>query len=193
MRHRQWLSAGSMLLGIAVLSVSPDTLAALWNRGGGLIYDDTLHVTWLSDADFAKTSGFDADGKLNWYDARAWADGLVFRGYSDWRLPSSSRNELYVLSQRGDLAGFFTNIHAEWTDSQYWYAEEFNADSAQMFYWTYSRWNAGSKSSPQHAWLLRDGDVAPVPEPSEALMMLTGLGLLGAARSRSRGRARPAD
>jgi hypothetical protein len=62
--------------------------AALFDRGGGLIYDDVLNVTWLQDANYAKSSGYDADGKMNWGDANAWASNLVYGGYSDWRLPS---------------------------------------------------------------------------------------------------------
>ena len=30
--------------------------AALWDRGGGLIYDDVFDITWLQDANYAKTS-----------------------------------------------------------------------------------------------------------------------------------------
>lgn len=65
--------------------------AALHDRGGGLIYDDVLDVTWLQDANYAKTSGYDADGLMNWSDAKTWAAGLSFsdglRTYDDWRLP----------------------------------------------------------------------------------------------------------
>ena len=48
--------------------------AALIDRGafndgfGGsvhLIYDTDLNITWLGDANFAQTSGVDADGKMN--------------------------------------------------------------------------------------------------------------------------------
>lgn len=70
--------------------------AALIDRGGGLIYDTVLDVTWLQDANHAKTSGYDADGKMNWSAAMAWAADLSYtdslRGvtYTDWRLPSTS-------------------------------------------------------------------------------------------------------
>ena len=37
--------------------------AALFDRGGGLIYDNVLDVTWLSDAQYLMTSGADADGR----------------------------------------------------------------------------------------------------------------------------------
>jgi len=68
---------------------------SLIDRGGGFIYDDVLNVTWLTDANYAQTSGYDADGLMTWYTAMAWADGLSLydslRGvtYDDWRLPST--------------------------------------------------------------------------------------------------------
>lgn len=64
--------------------------AALFDRGGGMIYDDALNITWLQDADYAKTSGYDADGLLPWSEAVAWADGLVYGSFSDWRLPGTT-------------------------------------------------------------------------------------------------------
>lgn len=71
----------------AVLLSSIGAHAALHDRGGGLIYDDLLDVTWLQDAG--------ASGELSWTDARAWADQLsVLDGvravvWSDWRLPDT--------------------------------------------------------------------------------------------------------
>jgi hypothetical protein len=62
--------------------------ASLFDRGGGLLYDNVLNITWLADANYAKTSGYSADGLMNWVDANAWADGLSFGGYTDWRLPT---------------------------------------------------------------------------------------------------------
>jgi len=70
--------------------------AALHDRGGGLIYDDVLNVTWLQDANYAKTSGYDADGKMAISDAKAWAGNLSFYDsvrdvvYEDWRLASNT-------------------------------------------------------------------------------------------------------
>lgn len=67
--------------------------AALYDRGGGLIYDDVLNITWLQDANYAKTSGYDADGWMNWHEATEWTASLsyfdVVRNvtWGDWRLP----------------------------------------------------------------------------------------------------------
>ncbi|WP_445372372.1 hypothetical protein ACH518_06945 [Methylomonas sp. HW2-6] len=65
-----------------------DAQAALLDRGGGMLYDTVLNVTWLQDANYANTSGYDADGKMNWYEAMAWAEQLEFGGFGDWRLAS---------------------------------------------------------------------------------------------------------
>jgi hypothetical protein len=52
-------------------------------------YDDTaLNITWLADANHAKTSGYDADGRMTWDEAKTWVDKLVVGAYSDWRLPT---------------------------------------------------------------------------------------------------------
>jgi hypothetical protein len=77
-------------LGLAVaLSVTMGQAgAALHDRGGGMIYDDVLKITWLQDANYAKTSGHDADGRMSWANAKNWADNLVYGGFSDWRLPT---------------------------------------------------------------------------------------------------------
>ena len=61
----------------------------LFDRGNGMIYDSLLDVTWLQDANYAQTSGFDADGRLNWPGAVAWAENLSFGGFDDWRLPTT--------------------------------------------------------------------------------------------------------
>lgn len=68
--------------------------AALFDRGGGLIYDDVLNVTWLQDANYARSSGLNSDGVLLGYQAVSWANNLTYFDsvrnvtYNDWRLPS---------------------------------------------------------------------------------------------------------
>lgn len=58
--------------------------ATLWDRGGGLIYDDVLDSTWLQNANYAATSGYVSnDGYMNWNEAMVWADQLEYRGYDD--------------------------------------------------------------------------------------------------------------
>jgi MYXO-CTERM domain-containing protein len=61
--------------------------AGLVDRGGGMIYDDVLDITWLADMNYATTSNYDSDGRMTWAAANTWANNLVYGGYSDWRLP----------------------------------------------------------------------------------------------------------
>jgi len=59
-------------------------------------YDDVLDITWLKDANFAKTSGYaatgvtgvSADGQMRWSAANTWAGQLQIGLYNDWRLTS---------------------------------------------------------------------------------------------------------
>lgn len=51
-------------------------------------YDTVLNITWLADANYAKTSGFDADGAMTWDKASTWAAGLDYFGTTGWRLPT---------------------------------------------------------------------------------------------------------
>lgn len=67
------------------LNVS-NSQAALIDRGGGLLYDTVLNVTWLQDANYAKTSGYSITGRMSWQGAMQWADSLQVGGFSDWRL-----------------------------------------------------------------------------------------------------------
>ena len=68
--------------------------AALHDRGSGLIYDDVLNLTWLQDANYAKTTGFDADGLMSrsgsfeWIKSLSYFDSIRNVSYQDWRLPS---------------------------------------------------------------------------------------------------------
>jgi hypothetical protein len=86
---RSAVCAALCLLGISNAS------AQLFDRGGGLIYDFDRNITWLADANYAKTSGYDADGRMNWSTANTWAANLVYHDsvrnvdYSDWRLPTA--------------------------------------------------------------------------------------------------------
>ena len=69
--------------------------AQLLNRGGGLIYDTQLKVTWLQDANYARTSGAHPTGRMTFKQARAWAASLAYfdtvRGVTltGWRLPKT--------------------------------------------------------------------------------------------------------
>jgi MYXO-CTERM domain-containing protein len=97
----------------AVTLVTGAAPAALVDRGGGIIYDDVLKITWLQDWNYAglhctDDSGLNPEchvcppdnpgawapwcgeirGAMPWDDARRWAKNLVHGGFDDWRLPA---------------------------------------------------------------------------------------------------------
>jgi len=90
----------SRLITLVFLSITATTASAtLIDRGGGLIYDTVLDVTWLQDANYGAGAAFDngadtTDGLMTWMYAIAWADDLAYvdtvRGvtWTDWRLPT---------------------------------------------------------------------------------------------------------
>jgi hypothetical protein len=90
----------SCLIGVvcaALLSfITVSANAALIDRGGGLIYDTDLNITWLADANYAMTSGYIGtistvynDGRMTQQQAVDWAAQLSFGGFDEWRLPST--------------------------------------------------------------------------------------------------------
>ncbi len=95
-----------------LLAMSGAVRAELLPRAGGMVYDSTLDITWLADMDYARTSGYDADGLMIWDDARRWADGLVFGGYDDWRLPRLNASDT-TCSTFDDVPGFGPQYHGQ--------------------------------------------------------------------------------
>ena len=83
---------------LAGLSLSGAAQATLFDRGGGLIYDTGLNVTWLQNANLAaynhfSVSGIAANGTMNWNTANQWIGAMNtadYLGYSDWRLPTTA-------------------------------------------------------------------------------------------------------
>ena len=81
---------------VCMLILIPDkvSIAAspLESRMGGLaFYDPNLNITWLTDANYAKTSGYDDDGRMSWDEAQIWIGTLNAAnhlGTNNWRLPT---------------------------------------------------------------------------------------------------------
>lgn len=87
----------SRALAVAVLAVGmvPVAHAALQARDldgnaatAEAFYDTDRNITWLADANYAQTSGYDADGYMTWDDSKTWAAQLNINGTMGWRLPT---------------------------------------------------------------------------------------------------------
>lgn len=189
-------AALTLILGISTLAQAetpyPGTLN-LFDRGGGLIYDKDLNITWLKDANYAKTSVYDADGLMNVYVAAGWASGLVYGGYDDWRLPTRTSGEmghLYDTELGNSAGGPLTNTgpFINLQPSAYWTGTSYGSWRWGTYYW-YFDFGSGSESailvgSELYAWAVRDGDVAPVPIPGAILLFAPGLAGIAALKRR---------
>lgn len=60
-------------------------------------YDTSLNITWLADANYANSSGYETIGAsggpnnygfMTWHNAMTWAAGLNINGITGWRLPA---------------------------------------------------------------------------------------------------------
>jgi len=183
-----------VLLIIIILGVSGAANAALVDRGGGLIYDQDLNITWLANAN--------VNGLMTWDTAMTWASNLSYYDsvrnvtYTDWRLPTSDTCGGYnctgsemghlFYTELGGVAGtsiatthnanynLFQNVQSYF----YWSGTEYapDTDYAWIFDFNGGYQDVGVKNDDFYAWAVRPGDVAAVPEP--AAMWLFGSGLL---------------
>ena len=94
MTSKAWMGS----LAVAGMLASGVAQATLVDRGGGLIYDTTLNITWLQNADlgaterFGVTLSFPNSGLMEWPTANAWIQAMNttdYLGYSNWRLPTA--------------------------------------------------------------------------------------------------------
>jgi hypothetical protein len=203
----------NLALAAALMAGTATTHAALVARGGGMVYDTTLNVTWLADWNLAKSSGYDADGAMDWASAKSWADNLVYGGFDDWRLPSalsadgsgacgpafdctselghifyanwgaSSGQDYFQGSNTANLALFGNVQFAYWTGTEY----APDTSSAWFFYEvsTGGFQTYVSKQPELYAVAVRIGDV---PEPPTAALALMGLLTLALAARKRLGR-----
>lgn len=177
--------------------------SALVDRGGGLVYDNVLNVTWLQDASLS--------GPQNWAGAVQWAQDLTFNDpirnvtYSDWRLPTTTN----LFSSIGwDLSGqssemaymFYINLgyspiygdphlypdpsassfFPNFVFRSYWSGTDADTEVPRAWYFHFHTGLQDIDNQTENqsrAWAVRDGDVAAVPIPGAAWLL--GSGLLG--------------
>ena len=172
-RTDRWVAA--LVTPALCLGFVADSQAELIDRGTydgvKLIYDSAQRITWLGDANWAKTSGFDPNGEITWDEARAWAGGLTIGGFSDWRLPITSdetcRGAGCTNSEMGHLfavegvsstnPGPFFNVQ----ERQYWSSRSYSSEPDLAWYVHFGNGDQAvtGKSDSHIPWAVRDGDV----------------------------------
>jgi hypothetical protein len=199
-------------------------------------YDSVLDITWLADANYAKTSGAVPDGYMTHAEALAWTAGLSVHGVGGWRLPSvapvngvayqpefsldGSTDFGFALTGQGwgaasELGHLFyvtlgntgyldapstcddpcalqhTAPFANFQSHAYWSGSPVPGAYSPSV-WILETWSGRqSPIGPDaliHAWAVHDGDVAAIPEPESAALLLVGMAAL-AGRSFHRKRS----
>lgn len=98
---------------VLVFGLTVPAHALLVANSDGTIITDSTGLMWLSDANYAQTSGYDADGRMTWAEANNWANNLTTGGFTDWRLPTADPTcSLFVSPCTGGEMGhlFFTEL-----------------------------------------------------------------------------------
>lgn len=66
------LHARMSILVLLLFATATANAALLSRLGGQAWYDSVLDITWLTDANFVRNSGFDSDGPMTWAQAQDW-------------------------------------------------------------------------------------------------------------------------
>lgn len=194
---------------ITFLLVVSSASSELLDRGGGLIYDTDLNITWLQNASLG--------GKRTWQDAVNWADNLVYYDsvrdvyYEDWRLPDTNQcfyiapgssefnctsSELLYMhyfnlqnsysTYTGEIALKNTGIFGDSLKAfPYWTSKPFsepNSYDLSAIYFDFSGGDQGWANIAYsfYAWAVRDGDVAVTVVPEPISATLFVIGAVPA-------------
>ena len=171
------------------ISIVREPGGPLIDRGFGLIYDVDRNITWLQDANYARTGGRSRDGQMTWDDAMSWVASLDIFGVKGWRLPTAlNRDGSGPCTGWGCRDSEFGHlVHGPWTTSPgqvtyrnfdastiYWTSTESSPTEAHGFYFYTMRQGTMPKNPfrngtiddvdkplvPVLAWPVHDGDVA---------------------------------
>ncbi|MDH4381500.1 MAG: DUF1566 domain-containing protein [Gammaproteobacteria bacterium] len=200
--------AATALTALSLMLASGAEAALVERLGGKAIYDDVADLTWLQDASYAQTTGYDADGRMNWVQANAWAGSLNIDGVTGWRLPGGPMLGFGTNQTASEMGNLFYNVLGGTAGSSittshnanynlfknvqplyYWSGVERYSSIAWYFDFDVGVRGTSLKNYNLFGWAVRSGDVGASPVPVPGALALMGpalLGLLGVKRSRRR-------
>jgi hypothetical protein len=160
--------------------------AKLIDRGGGLIYDTDLNITWLQDANLAATNTFGlggyilGGGLMDWNTAQAWISAMNaanYLGFSNWRLPTTTPGTTLGYTSGGEMGHLYytelansaggpltqTGPFIDLQPVPYWTSTVYAPDPINAwyfnFFFVFGSQGANLKYNDLYVWPVRDGDV----------------------------------
>lgn len=190
----------------ALLGVSGTAHSALIDRGPDMFFDDVAGLTYLrapAVGGMFDDGAFSDDGRLSFRSAGAWAEALEVRTetgalITDWRLllrgepayagtsPFAWYGDIYTPTAADIAANAILTFEGWivrepehiWPPAFAWTTAGFGLDTLTLF-------DGRQFKNYGMAFAVRTGDVALVPEPASAVLLLAGLALATAlARAR---------
>jgi hypothetical protein len=160
------------------IGICGSAYADLFDRGGGLIYDSDLNITWY---DFTyKDPLLTPITGTTWDRAVAWAAGLAVDGIMGWRLPTTpgtsqdndsegEMGHLYYVDGMKIVANKSPAPFQNIIGGTYWYGTESSASRAWDFDFTTGNQDEYYKTDHYYyALAVHSGDVrAPLPIPGD--------------------------
>jgi hypothetical protein len=131
------------------------------DNGDGTITDRATGLTWMQLDSGHLKAGHHRDGRLNWQEALAWAQGLEYAGHDDWRLPSAKELQSIVDYTRSPQATRSAAIDPLFKTSRV-RVEEGRTD--YPFFWS-STTHAGRASAHQAAYVAFGEGLGYMPSP----------------------------
>ncbi len=188
--HLKVRLCASVALATLLITVSANAMLV---QNGDLVYDSDQDITWLRDGMYSRTSGYDSDGRMTWYESSVWANDLSIYDpindstYVDWRLPTI--DELVYMYENNNInrgsPGPFVSLQP--TLNLYYLSstESNNPTLVRVFSMYYGTNRAVGKGggARHYSWAVINGDVsgalATVPVPATVWLFGSALGLLG--------------
>jgi hypothetical protein len=197
------------VIGIIEMIMIAQAQAGLIDRGNGLIYDSNLNITWMQDANYAQTSGYDNDGRMTWREAMSWADSLDYGGFKNWRLPNMDRDSDGIIegvcssgvqssldNEFGILFGCSywklglqgANLFINVQPGNHWSLNTYK--TIDHLAWQLNNCPSGRcvnyKAIPANTWAVHDGDVGALDISAPSTAALFGIGLASLVLTRRR-------